>query len=63
IQLLKNNGVPKSELQAFFGYQFRESLADYCKTSDDQCLINTAILISYSLQELDLDKYNYDNFY
>lgn len=60
IQLLKNNGVPESELQAFSG---RESLADYCKTSDDQHLINTAMLIPYSPQELDLDEYEYDNFY
>ncbi|CAG8765497.1 7714_t:CDS:1, partial [Dentiscutata heterogama] len=58
-----NNGVPESELQAFSRHQSHESLADYCKTSDDQHLINTAMLIPYSPQQLDLDEYEYDNFY
>ncbi|CAG8847607.1 17961_t:CDS:2, partial [Gigaspora margarita] len=63
IQLLKNNGVPESELQAFSGHRSRESLADYCQTSDDQRLTNTKMLIPYSPQELDLDEFEYNDCY
>ncbi|CAG8678944.1 6052_t:CDS:2 [Dentiscutata erythropus] len=63
IQLLKNNSVPESELQAFSGHRSCESLADYCQTSDDQRIMNTAMLIPFSSQDLDLDEYEYDNFY
>ncbi|CAG8852985.1 6684_t:CDS:2, partial [Gigaspora margarita] len=63
IQLLKNNGVPESDLQAFSGHRSRESLADYCQTSDIQRLMNTAMLIPYSTQELDLEEYEFDDTY
>ncbi|CAG8515498.1 27074_t:CDS:2 [Dentiscutata erythropus] len=35
IQLLKNNGVLESELQAFSRHRSCESLADYCKTTQN----------------------------
>ncbi|RIB12962.1 hypothetical protein C2G38_1772939 [Gigaspora rosea] len=35
IQLLKNNRVLESDLQAFSGHRSHESLADYCQTSDN----------------------------
>ena len=67
IQMLKNNGLSDSELQTFSGHRSRESLADYCKTSDDQQISNTAMLIPFMSQESNLDefdlpvnKYNYD---
>ncbi|CAG8853294.1 18993_t:CDS:1, partial [Gigaspora margarita] len=63
IQLLKNSGVSESELQAFSGHRSRESLADYCQTSDNQRIMNTAMLIPFSSQELDLDEFEYRNTY
>ncbi|CAG8498675.1 4726_t:CDS:2 [Dentiscutata heterogama] len=63
IQLLKNNSVSESELKAFFRHCSCESLADYCQTSDNQHITNTTMLIPFLLQDLDLDKYEYDNFY
>ncbi|CAG8731003.1 6345_t:CDS:2, partial [Cetraspora pellucida] len=63
IQLLKNNGVSESELQAFSEHCSCESLADYCQTSDNQHLTNTAMLIPYSPQELDLDEFEYNDCY
>ncbi|CAG8710726.1 4921_t:CDS:2, partial [Cetraspora pellucida] len=36
IQLLKNNGLSDSNLQPFSRHRLCESLADYCKLSDDQ---------------------------
>src|SRR3954464_9928431 len=54
IQMLKNNGLSDSDLQSFFGHRSRESLADYCKTSDDQQISNTAMLIPFSLDECNL---------
>ncbi|RIB19907.1 hypothetical protein C2G38_2035681 [Gigaspora rosea] len=63
IKLLKNNRVPKSDIQAFSGHRSRESLANYCQTSNSQRLMNTAMLIPYSTQELDLDEYEFDDIY
>ncbi|UZO12062.1 uncharacterized protein OCT59_003612 [Rhizophagus irregularis] len=36
IQMLKDNGLSDSDLQSFSGHRSRESLADYCKTSDNR---------------------------
>ena len=40
----------------------RESLADYCKTSDDQRILNTAMLIPFSLHEYNLDESDYEDY-
>lgn len=61
IQILRNNGVSELELQSFSGHRSRESLMDYSQTSDDQQITNTAILIPYSSQELDLNEYDYNS--
>ena len=63
IQLLKNNGLSDSGLQSFSGHQSRESLADCCQTSDDQRILNTAMLIPFSSQELDLDEYDHYGYF
>ncbi|CAG8807796.1 14027_t:CDS:2, partial [Gigaspora margarita] len=63
IQLLKNNRVLESDLQAFSEHYSHESLADYCQTSDNQRLTNTAMLIPYSFQELDLEEFEYNDCY
>ena len=55
IQMLKNNGLSDSDLQSFSGHRSRESLADYCKTSDDQRISNTAMLIPFASHELEFD--------
>jgi hypothetical protein len=57
IQMLKNKGLSDSDLQSFSGHRSRESLADYCRISDDQQVLNTAKLIPF---ENNLDEYNYD---
>ena len=61
IQMLKNNGLSDSDLQSFSGHRSRESLADYCKTSDDQQISNTAMLIPISLDECNLNDYEDTN--
>ncbi|CAB4387021.1 unnamed protein product [Rhizophagus irregularis] len=58
IQMLKDNGLSDSDLQSFSGHQSRESLADYCKTSDNQQVLNTAMLIPFTLHENNLDEHN-----
>ncbi|CAG8812326.1 32632_t:CDS:2 [Gigaspora margarita] len=63
IQLLKNSGVSESELQAFSRHHSCESLADYCQTSDNQRIMNTAMLIPFLSQELDLDEFEYHDTY
>ena len=35
IQMLKHNGLSDSDLQSFSGHRSCESLADYCKISDN----------------------------
>ncbi|CAG8778217.1 13997_t:CDS:2, partial [Gigaspora margarita] len=40
-------------------HQSHESLADYCKFSNNYCISNTAILIPFLLYESDLDEYDY----
>ncbi|RIB08428.1 hypothetical protein C2G38_2211676 [Gigaspora rosea] len=66
IQLLKNSGIPESELQAFSWHRSRESIADYCQTSNDQRITNTAMLIHKSLtggfldEKLDFDNESYE---
>lgn len=57
IQMLKNNGLSDSDLQTFSGHRSRESLADYCKTSDDQRILNIAMLIPFVSQESNLDEF------
>jgi hypothetical protein len=64
IQMLKDNGLSDSDLQSFSGHRSRESLADYCKTSDDQQVLNTAMLIPFSLHEKNnLDEHNDEHNY
>ncbi|CAG8827586.1 46083_t:CDS:2 [Gigaspora margarita] len=63
IQLLKNRGISESELQSFSEQCSRQSLAEYCKISNDQYITNTVMLISFSFEDLDLDKYDYSNEY
>ncbi|POG78694.1 hypothetical protein GLOIN_2v1472818 [Rhizophagus irregularis DAOM 181602=DAOM 197198] len=58
IQMLKDNGLSDSDLQSFSGHRSRESLADYCKTSDNQQVLNTAMLIPFTLHENNLDEHN-----
>ncbi|CAB4432821.1 unnamed protein product [Rhizophagus irregularis] len=58
IQMLKDNGLSDSDLQSFSGHRSRESLADYCKTSDDQQVLNTAMLIPFTVHENNLDEHN-----
>ncbi|CAG8586671.1 3520_t:CDS:2, partial [Dentiscutata heterogama] len=58
-----NNGVSELDLQSFSRHRSRESLAEYCKISNDQHITNTAMLIPFSFEDLDLDEYDYGNRY
>ena len=62
IQILKNNGLSDLNLQSFSGHRSRESLADYCKTSDDQRILNTAMLIPFSTHECNLNEHEEEYF-
>ena len=62
IQMLKNNGLSDSDLQSFSGHWSCESLADYCKTSDDQQISNTAMLIPFSTHECNLNEHEEEYF-
>ena len=62
IQMLKNNGLSDLDLQSFSGHRSHESLADYCKTSDDQQISNTVMLISFSIHECNLNEHEEEYF-
>lgn len=62
--MLKNKGFSDSDLQSFSKYQSHKSLADYCKISDDQQVLNTAKLIPFknNIDEYNYDEHNYNEF-
>ncbi|CAG8616836.1 25436_t:CDS:2, partial [Dentiscutata erythropus] len=62
IQLLKNQGLSNSDLQLFLEHRSHESLGNYYQTSDNQHILNTAMLFPFTSQELNLNKYeDYDD--
>ncbi|CAG8468630.1 482_t:CDS:2 [Cetraspora pellucida] len=63
-QILDHPYMDTNDNESFTHHtSFSRKFAEYCKISNDQSIMNLVMLILFSFEDLNLDKYNYSNEY